>query len=530
MLNQDTRYLLSFLQEKNKQQERDNFKPKVSLETAVGLLAFLYERVRNLIDYQEEHLLLRRAITRILVRRTKTEKDPERIIRPLINELLMARYLLNNYLPEEKIPIMENVLKKYFLLYQKLGQKKLTCGEDVWEFLLSLAGREIEEILTPSFEDQLLNYALKQVGNRVVWQEEGEQVSEQRKTRMLVGLMRALSKYDDRTIYYKLWKLYFPDWLSADEKTIDKTSEEFIKADLTIQGYISEKYGEPITRVLKKYVAPFEILRDLINRKQVEVEATFSSPEELSKAAFAAANSRYHRALSSLRRSAINSFVYIFITKMAFAFALEVPYELYFSAKVNYLPIVINLLFPPSLMLFMALTVESPKSENTQKIVNEILSMSYNTEGPESIRINLGKRESKLMTYFFWFFYLLAFVVTFGLTVYLLRILHFSIVSLFVFFFFLSTVSFFAFRIRSAFKELVVGEEGSNLVSIIFDFFMLPFIRLGRSISSGLSEINIFVFIFDIIVEAPFKMVLETIEAISSFLREKKEEALNVIK
>jgi hypothetical protein len=81
-----------------------------------------------------------------------------------------------------------------------------------------------------------------------------------------------------------------------------------------------------------------------------------------------------------------------------------------------------------------------------------------------------------------------------------------------------------------SFKELVVGEERANVVSNVFDFFMLPFIRLGRAISTGLSEINIFTFIFDIVLEAPFKMILEILEEWTRFLKEKKEETLNVIK
>jgi hypothetical protein len=283
-------------------------------------------------------------------------------------------------------------------------------------------------------------------------------------------------------------------------------------------------------RLLKKKIAPFEILRDLINQGFVEVEEIFSSPEKLAKAAETAADRRYQRALATLRRSAINSFIYIFITKMVFALAIEIPYELYAASHVNPLPILINLFFPPALMLFMALTVESPTKENTRRIVEEILATTFGENGLSPIKIDFSSQKSPFLTFLFRFFYGLAFLLTFGLTVFVLEKLHFSFVSLAIFFFFLSSIAFFAFRIRSSFKELVVGEEGANFVSTVFDFFMLPFVKVGRAISTGLREVNIFIFIFDIILEAPFKTLLEIIEEWRKFLREKQEEALNVIK
>jgi len=528
MLSQDAQHLIYFLAERDKEKQADGQKPKISLSSAVGLFAFIYEKARNFVDYQEEHLLLRRAITRILVRRTKTETNPQKLIEELVGELLMARYLSNGFLSEEKVTIAKRILDKYFLLYRHLGQRRLENGESLWDFLLSLAGRETEEIFVPSNEDLLINFALKKIEKRVIWPSGGS--DEEKRTRLLIALMRALSKDEDRTIYFHLWRLYFPFWSEATEKEIILTAKNFTEADSTLRKLLSESQGEPLMRLLKKQIAPFEILRDLINQGFVEVEETFSSSDKLAKAAETAAAGRYRRALSTLRRSAANSFVYIFVTKMVFALAIEIPYELYVASHVNFLPILINLFFPPSLMLFMALTVEMPTKENTRRIVEDILVMTFGESGLTPLKIDFSSQKSPFLTFLFRFFYGLAFLLTFGLTVFVLSRLNFSLVSLGIFFFFLSSIAFFAFRIRSSFKELVVGEEGANFVSTTLDFFMLPFVKVGRAISTGLKEVNIFVFIFDIILEAPFKTLLEIIEGWRQFLREKREEALNVIK
>lgn len=528
MLSADAKNLLYFLAERDKEKKQDALKPKIGIKSTVGFFAFVYEKIRNLVDYQEEHLLLRRAITRILIRRAKNSRDPKVLIQTLITELLMARYLENDYLPEYKLGLAEKILEKYFALYQHLGARKLSSGESFLEFLLSLAAREIEENFIPSSEDQLLNFTLKKMEKRVVWKEEAGE--EEARTRLLVGLMRALAKYDDRTVYYKLWKLYFPGWIKADKNYVVAVAKNFSEADGIIRRFLSEPQGEFLVRVLKKHVAPFEILGDLINRGFVETEEIFSSEDKLARAAELAADSRYLRAKTALRRGAINSFIYIFITKMIFALAVEIPYELYLSLHFNFVPLLINLLFPPSLMLFMALTVESPTRENTRRIVSEIQAMTFGQDDLSVINISFAKKTPKILSYFFKILYGLVFVLVFGLTLWLLKLLNFSVVSIAIFFFFLSTVTFFAFRIRSSFKELVVGEDDSNIVSNIFDFFLLPFVRLGRAISTGLREINIFTFFFDIVLEAPFKTVLEVIEEWTKFLKEKKEETLNVIK
>lgn len=528
MLSPDAQKLIVFLSKKDEEQKKENLKPKINLKTTVGMFAFIFEKARNFVDYQEEHLLLRRAITRILIRRIKTETQAKKLAETLVAELLMARYFRSGELTEDKLFQIERILSKYLLLYQNLGKRKLEKGENFLDFWLSLSAREIEEAITVSNDDQLLTFSLNTLEKRIIWEDQTE--DEEKRARLLIGLMRTLSKYDDRTIYYKLWKIYFPKWTTAKDEEILEVAKNYSSADLAIRNYLSQESGEVLVRILTKYIAPYQILRDLVNQGSVENSQTFSSPENLEKTANAAVNLRYRRAISSLRQSAVNSFVYIFVTKMVLALAIEIPYELFIASKINYIPIIINLFFPPSLMLFMALTVESPKEKNTQKIVKEISSMIFEENALESIKINLFRKKSAVLNGIFRIVYVTTFLLTFGLTVYILRKLNFSIVSLGIFFFFLSTISFFAFRIRSSFKELVVGEEDSNLVSSIFDFFMLPFIKLGRIISSGLQDVNFFVFIFDIIIEAPFKLILEIIEQWISFLKEKKEEALSVIK
>ena len=95
-----------------------------------------------------------------------------------------------------------------------------------------------------------------------------------------------------------------------------------------------------------------------------------------------------------------------------------------------------------------------------------------------------------------------------------------------VFFFFVSTVAFFAFRIRRNFGDLTITEEKETLLNGLFNFISYPFIRLGLIFSQTLSHFNIFILILDLLIEAPLKTLFELIEEWFAFIRRKQEEIL----
>ena len=53
---------------------------------------------------------------------------------------------------------------------------------------------------------------------------------------------------------------------------------------------------------------------------------------------------------------------------------------------------------------------------------------------------------------------------------------------------------------------------------------IVPILRAGRFLSESVSRFNVFVFFFDFIFEAPFKLFLNILEEWSAFMREKKEQ------
>jgi hypothetical protein len=105
---------------------------------------------------------------------------------------------------------------------------------------------------------------------------------------------------------------------------------------------------------------------------------------------------------------------------------------------------------------------------------------------------------------------------------YVLGLIGFRFFSKFIFIFFLTIIAFFAYRINQiaqvyAWKEKI---ENSSLV----DMISLPILTTGSFLSQGLTKINFLGFIFDFILEAPFKLILGFVDDWVQFLSTKKED------
>jgi hypothetical protein len=127
----------------------------------------------------------------------------------------------------------------------------------------------------------------------------------------------------------------------------------------------------------------------------------------------------------------------------------------------------------------------------------------------------------------YWIFnglYVLVLFVTLGLIIGVLRSFNFNVLSIFFFLFFLSLVAYFGLRIRNTKRELVVLESTRGFFGTLVDVLTLPIVRAGRWVALRAPRVNIFLFFFDFIIEAPFKAAIGIVESWLGFLREKREE------
>jgi hypothetical protein len=181
-------------------------------------------------------------------------------------------------------------------------------------------------------------------------------------------------------------------------------------------------------------------------------------------------------------------------------------------------------------MTIIIMSVTVPGDENTKKIYSLIKDIiSEDPEDPHILETStiigkVTKSKSPIFSAAFSLLYLLTYLLSFGSIVYVLTLVNFNPVSQIIFIFFVTLVTFFAFRVINITREYFVIDRDGPLTPFI-DLFFLPIIRVGQWLSGEvLSKFNIFIFIFDFIIEMPLKVIVEVIDEWARFVRLKKEE------
>ncbi|MBI4093122.1 MAG: hypothetical protein HY420_04330 [Candidatus Kerfeldbacteria bacterium] len=499
----------------------------IHVSDTVSRLAFVYEKIRNVIDYKEEHLLKKNAIHRILKRRLLGGNTGAQAARALIIELIQARYLPNDQVPETKTVVVQRIIDRYLLLSRFAGEGLGWQDRDEQHrWLIGLAAVEIEQALASNRREQALAEAMYEVMTQdLVLADSQPLPSPERNTQVYLAILRALLKSDEAMIAYALFRLYVPEWDRLDDGGIQSLAHRFADVRNSVELQQHHKLAESLLRTMRRYTAFFWIMRDVAEEKPAASITTYANPELFNEAIRRAASRRYADARVRLRRSVIRSFIFIFLTKMLLAFLIEVPFELFIKGLIDRTTLTVNIAFHPLLMFLIAVTTRVPSKKNTEKLIQGIREIAYKDTGRQLIKkIRFPRKRGPVMRATVALLYTATFVLSFGLIINALGRVGFNVVSGALFIFFLTIISFFAVRIRLSAREFVVLDQREGPLGFIVDFFSLPILRVGRWIALKAPKINIVLFIFDFLIEAPFKSFLEILEELTSFLREKKEE------
>ncbi len=500
--------------------------PKIRIHETIGKVAYVYEKVRNAVDYQEEHLIRKNAIARMLKRRILMKERGMIIAEPLIRELIRAGYLANDYFPEKRLSDIEAIINKYISLINAA-----TAGHGFQEknetlnWVLSVASFELEQYLSPGIKDDALVECMYKIirPHLDLAKEVPDPVD--RDIQIYIAIHRALIKSDRAMLRYHLLYYFAPGWRYITPQEISDFAARLPQLMKRIEEQTHNKMSDRLFRYMKRYAPLFIILKDVMEQNTDKLEPVLAQPNALEKTIRQAAQKRYMATSAKLTRGVIRSIIYIFLTKTLLAFVLELPYEALVLQKIKLLPLGINVVFHPLLMFIIATSIRVPAEKNTQKIIQGLHEIVYDPADKEIFRPEKTEfKTSPILQAVFSFLYFIAYVITFGGIIWLLHALEFSIVSAALFIFFLCVISFFGLRLRHNAQELVVISRRDNLFIILFDFFTLPIIRAGSWIARKTSKVNVFMFIMDYVLEAPFKVLVETVEDWVSFQRQKKDE------
>ncbi len=500
---------------------------KISVSQTVTFFALAYERIRNAVEYRDAHLIRRASIERILRRRMSMNPDGTNEGENIVRELLWARYFPNESLGAFHAEQVQKVIDVYKKILDQLLVGQTTKSRIyIRQFLIHMMSSEIEETLQPQEAKQhsLFTFYMFQVLKDKIKIE--KTTEDEKNASFFVAIEKSFNQSDIAYLRYHLYTLWHKPLSKQKEQEIDKLIPELHNLFIKIDNVINNPNVDRLRRFVNFHKAPFLILTELLKRRGDEAKKILTDKELLWNDVEQLCREKYAFTQDKLRMLALKAIVYIFITKMLLAIVLEYPVSLFLYGEVDYFSLTANTISPPLLMFLIATFTKIPDAKNTKRIFDRIIEILDSNNEFETT-ISLVTRENKVQNpsriFTFTVFYSMTFIITFGLLNTLLGMFGFNAISKLLFMFFISVVTFFAYRIRQTAKQYQLP-EGEAAFRPFTDFFFMPILSVGKFLSRSLSHLNFVTFIFDFIIEAPFKMIIEVVEEWISFVRQKRDE------
>lgn len=489
----------------------------ISVNPVVAKFATWFEKLRNVMEYREEEMMLRAAIERILRRMLLLGGNAKTTAGPLVRELMWARYLTENEVPEAIVSRVEESIDLHLRLRLLVIQRHKIPDGELNDLMYELMSSDVSQILEPHHVKQVVsNFMFQVLRDDVVILDDSEQT---RDAQVYIAIRKAFAKDDKAFLRYQILRLYFG---KLTEQSVAAIAENFMQGYQEMHRMLKYPRKERIYSFIKKRTAAFLILEGILDSHKTGILDLISNLTLLERTIFNACEEKYNAVGSKVRRAIVRSVLFILLTKVMFAFAIEGTYELYVYGHYQWLTLLINMTVPPLLMLIVSFFFRSPGPENTVKIYNSIKILLFSEKPKLGETLSIKKQTARPRAAFtlLWFF---AFFVSFGAIIYALRLLSFNFVSIGIFLFFLAIVSFLSYRISLTANLYRMGERQSFLTPFV-DFFFMPVVRVGRELTANISKINILLFIMDFIIEAPFKLLFAFFEQWFVFLHAKREE------
>jgi hypothetical protein len=496
----------------------------VHVDEVASKVASFYEKMRGIIDWREEHLLRKTAIERILKRRLFLKRNGEQIAEPLVQELIRGGHFPNDAIPEEKINRVQKLINKYiFIIDNAPPPPKEKVKLQLYDWILGIAACEVEETLSPPIkETALIEFMLENMAERI--EVRGIEINQEEKiTQLYIAIQRALFKLDPPLISYHLLNKWYSNWSELSQSQLEEIASNIYSIWEKIEKNLKHPLAEKFYNVCERYDTPYLILGDIISGDPQNAQKNLENPALSEGKIREAYSERLKKSKRRMHRAAIYSTLSIFLTKILVAFAIEVPFDQYVTGQFSYFNLGLNILIPSSLMFFLVLSIRPPSKQNEELVVMEVMKIVYEREKKDVYEIRPTPKRGLVLNAIIVIFYLLSFVASFGLIIWGLQKLNFSILSILIFLMFISLISFAGVKIRQRVKELVVEREKEGFLRTFIDLFSLPIIQVGRWLSNQWTKYNAIAVLFNSLLDMPFQVFVEFLEQWRAFLKEKKE-------
>ena len=493
--------------------------PRFTVNSIATRAGSFYEKIRYLIDYKDEHTIRRAAIERIL-RRLELYEDVDKMGRILLEELVRAGYIRSDTLPEALADEAQVIIHSY----NKIEKLQIPNASYAWTF----AAIEIDELLFSPQVDKAVVEAFFNTVVEAVQPKDAHSIDQKQfRMQLYVACRRAILKDNVNELTFAAFVGLFPEWKTihtVDDGVFHNLVSQFSEHVDLARMLVDSQINWRISGRLKNYGIYFSIIRDIVSEHRLEAKEIFEDPEVLAAKVRAMLSNIYAKHNATIQRSGTRAIFYILITKILIGVGVELPYDIFVIGHINYVALAINVIAIPALLWLMVKTVRYPSTANTERIVigieniirDPVIAPVYISTEPRPFTQKLG----------FAVFYLIFFSITFGVLLWVTRMLEFNIVSIGLFFFFLTIVSYLGLRIRHKATEWVVVQEDDRFIPLVWHLLTFPIFQTGRWVASKLASINIFILIMDFVLETPFKIILGSFDSFVSYVKETRKDTM----
>lgn len=507
----------------------------IHVDEFASTVAGFYERIRMIVDWKEEHLIRRTAITRKLKRRFLNADlgegtSSEAIAEPLILELIRGGHLGNNEVEEKKIKDVQKILDKYIYILKNCPQPKSSREKmQFYNWIIEIASCEIEENLA-SFREEtaLIRFMFETMNDRISLNERAKEKwkisSEQKNLLTYIAVQQSLFKLDNPLISYNLLKYQYPQWQNPDERFLAGVTAKIFKVWNDIEAKLTHPLGKKFYAICEKYDTPYLLLGDVLSKNPTE---NISEPQVLEEGVKTAYKERLSTLGGRLNRAALYSTLSVLLTNSLSVFLIEIPIARWFYGGFSSSPLLtisVDILGPTIIMFFMVASIKKPPKDNCNVVILETMKIAYKCEKTDIYEIKTSRKKGPITAAIVSFIYVVAAVVIFGSIFYILELARFPITSVIINVAFVAVISFTGMAIREKGQELTVKQGKEGVGSFLFDIFSLPVAGVGRWLSNKWKKYNAITAFFNAMIDMPFTVFVEFLEQWRYFIKEKKEE------
>ena len=526
MLAQPIQKLLSEYRSAKANHEAPDASAVIHVDEVAFRIARFYERVRNIIDYQEEHLLRKRVIYRALQRRIIFESENRAIAESLVKEIIRAGHLRNDAIPEAKLVEVQAIVDRLFGFLDATSRTEAGVGKKLSQWLIQIFASAVEECLDPPLEDRLLSEAMFETMRAKLAIKDIELSDADINTQLFIAIQRTLLRVDDDQLAYRFLKFVYPDWDNPSAAESQMITDQLPTIYANINDHIRHPAAPYFFKLCNRYNTAFYLIGDCVFRHDDGLhsfEEVVADHDQLHEAVARAYTKRYTNERHHLTRLAFLSVLSLFISKVIIALAIEIPIDKYVTDSYSSFYTMINILVPPALMFIILSFIRLPSSKNFDIVLSAVRDALADSSEETQYVVQVPKQRNPFVQQFMRGFYLLWSLALFSVLVVGLRALGFSIASTAVFILFLCLIIATGVKVHNRSKEISMEEDKATFLTLLYDLIAVPFAVVGKHVIAGLSRFQFLVMIVNFI-DLPFQFFIDFVENLYSFVRSKRDQ------